>query len=227
MVFRARDLLGAPADPDHQRLAGPSGRVWLHAAAKGVPHVAWLIERIEDPDTALPQAAEVGATRARRDPALSARADRRARRGDRAPGQGRPARPPADDHPRRGPGRRHGDRGPWRSIHWTFKAGRHFAAWVGAHAPGQKSTGGKQRLGAISPDGRTNPATAADYRGQRRKLVKQALLRGAPGGFVAWPRCWRASPGCWSPSPWPTRPPSIIWALMARGGVYRAPVAAA
>ena len=93
VVFRARDLLVRQRTQTINALRGHLTE-YGHAAAKGVPHVARLIERIEDPDTALPQAARVGATRARRDPALSERADRRARHGDRGAGP-RSTRSPA------------------------------------------------------------------------------------------------------------------------------------
>src|SRR6516165_344792 len=60
-----------------------------------------------------------------------------------------------------------------------FPAGRHFAAWLGL-TPLQKSTGGKQKLGAVSKRGE---------RTIRRLLiigasavVRQASRRGAPKG---------------------------------------------
>ena len=92
-----------------------------------------------------------------------------------------------------------------------FPAGRDFAAWLGL-TPLQKSTGGKQKLGAVSKRGE---------RTIRRLLiigasavVQQASRRGAPKGSwlaqmlarkpkmpvtVALPTRWPASSGpCWS-----------------------------
>ena len=75
----------------------------------------------------------------------------------------------------------------------TFAGGRHLAAWIGL-TPLQKSTGGKQKLGATSEMGE---------RTLRRLLVigaaavvKQAVAKGAaPGSWLAQmlarsPRCW-------------------------------------
>ena len=56
VVFRARDLLVRQRTQTINALRGHLAE-YGHAAAKGVPHVARLTERIEDPDTALPQAA--------------------------------------------------------------------------------------------------------------------------------------------------------------------------
>src|SRR6516164_2015111 len=84
----------------------------------------------------------------------------------------------------------------------SFRAGRDFAAWLGL-TPLQKSTGGKQRLGAISKRGE---------RTIRRLLIlgasaviRQACRRGARRPGLGWRRCCPASPRCWSPWPWPTR----------------------
>jgi hypothetical protein len=70
-----------------------------------------------------------------------------------------------------------------------FPAGRDFAAWLGL-TPLQKSTGGKQKLGAVSKRGE---------RTIRRLLiigvsavVRQASRRGAPNGVLI---AWAALPG--------------------------------
>ena len=85
-----------------------------------------------------------------------------------------------------------------------FRAGRDFAAWLGL-SPLQKSTGGKQKLGAVSKRGE---------RTIRRLLiigasavVQQASRRGRPRARGL-RRCWLASRKCWSPLLWPTRWPA-------------------
>lgn len=104
----------------------------------------------------------------------------------------------------------------------VFKSGREFAAWIGL-VPRQTSSGGKERLGSISKQG---------DRYLRRLLVvgATAVLRHA-----------RAHP---DKHPWLmqllTRRPAkvvavalankmarIAWAVLARGGTYRAPALAA
>ena len=105
----------------------------------------------------------------------------------------------------------------------TFRKGRDFAAWLGL-TPLQKSTGGKQRLGAISKMGE---------RTLRRRLiigssavVHQACKRGAPAGS------WLAQMLARKPRMLVTvalanKIARVVWALLAKGEVYRAPVAAA
>jgi transposase len=104
-----------------------------------------------------------------------------------------------------------------------FHAGRHFAAWLGL-TPLQKSTGGKQKLGAVSKRGE---------RTIRRLLiigasavVQQASRRGAPKGS------WLAQMLARKPKMLVTvalanKMARIIWALLVKGGVYRAPIMAA
>ena len=98
-----------------------------------------------------------------------------------------------------------------------------FAAWLGL-TPLQKSTGGKQKLGAVSKRGE---------RTIRRLLIlgasaviRQACLRGAPAGS-------------WLAQLLPRKPKMlvivalankmarVVWALLVKGGVYKAPVVAA
>ncbi len=138
-----------------------------------------------------------------------------------------------------------------------FRAGRDFAAWLGL-TPLQKSTGGKQKLGAVSKRGE---------RTIRRLLIlgasaviRQACLRGAPAG--SWLGDLPTAPGaapirCFAK---PGRAPSetgdgtatelasqmlprkpkmlvtvalankmarVVWALLVKGGVYKAPAVAA
>jgi transposase len=105
----------------------------------------------------------------------------------------------------------------------TFKRGRDFAAWVGL-TPLQRSTGGKQKLGATSKMGE---------RTLRRLLIIGAntiLIRAARNGAPA---------GSWVGVIWAPTPPMlvrvalankmarIVWALLARGEVYRAPAVGA
>jgi transposase len=104
-----------------------------------------------------------------------------------------------------------------------FRAGRHFAAWLGL-TPVQKSTGGKQRLGAVSKRGE---------RTIRRLLiigasavVQQAGRRGAPKGS------WLAQMLARKPKMLVTvalanKMARIVWALLVKGGIYKATVAAA
>jgi transposase len=104
-----------------------------------------------------------------------------------------------------------------------FAAGRDFAAWLGL-TPMQKSTGGKQRLGAVSKRGE----------GTIRRLliigasavVQQASRRGAAKGS------WLAQMLARKPKMLVTlalanKMARIVWALLVKGGVYRARVAAA
>jgi transposase len=104
-----------------------------------------------------------------------------------------------------------------------FPAGRDFAAWLGL-TPLQKSTGGKQKLGAVSKRGE---------RTIRRLLiigasavVRQASRRGAPNGS------WLAQMLARKPKMLVTvalanKMARIIWALLVKGGTYRAPAVAA
>lgn len=105
----------------------------------------------------------------------------------------------------------------------TFRKGRDFAAWVGL-TPLQKSTGGKQKLGATSKMGE---------RTIRRLLiigaaavVRQAALRGAP------PTSWLARMLARKPRMLVTvalanKMARIAWALLVKGEDYQAPVVAA
>jgi len=100
---------------------------------------------------------------------------------------------------------------------------RDFAAWLGLR-PLQTSTGGKQRLGAISKMGE---------RTLRRLLiigasavVSHACRRGAPeGSWLA--RMLAREPRMLVTVALANKMARIVWALLAKGGVYRAPVAVA
>jgi transposase len=104
----------------------------------------------------------------------------------------------------------------------VFRRGRDFAAWLGL-TPVQRSTGGKTKLGQI---------TRMGERTLRRLLVigasaviKQALIRGAPagswlGGMLA------RKPRMLVAVALANKTARIVWALLARGGIYRAPALA-
>lgn len=105
----------------------------------------------------------------------------------------------------------------------TFIKGRDFAAWLGL-APRQMSTGGKQKLGAISKMGE---------RTLRRLLiigcsavVLQASKRGAPQG--SWLEQMMArKPRMLVTVALANKTARIIWAVLVKEEDYRAPVAAA
>ena len=105
----------------------------------------------------------------------------------------------------------------------AFRCGRDFSAWLGL-TPVQRSTGGKQKLGQI---------TKAGERTLRRLLVigasaviKQALLRGAPAG--SWlAQMLARKPRMLVAVALANKTARIVWALLARGGIYRAPALAA
>ena len=104
----------------------------------------------------------------------------------------------------------------------AFKSGRDFAAWIGL-VPRQDSTGGKQKLGPISKQG---------DRYLRRILVvgAHAVLRRAKHEPAKYP---------WLTQLLARRPFKVVavalankmariaWALLAKGGTYRAPELAA
>jgi transposase len=105
----------------------------------------------------------------------------------------------------------------------SFRCGRDFAAWLGL-TPIQRSTGGKQKLGQISRMG---------DRTLRRLLIigasaviKQAILRGAaPGSWLA--QMLARKPRMLVAVALANKMARTIWALLAKGGVYRAPAPAA
>lgn len=106
----------------------------------------------------------------------------------------------------------------------TFRCARDFAAWLGL-TPRQHSTGGKQRLGATTKMG--------------ERSLRRLLILGANSVIIKRHVHAAARPGTWLAGLIARKPPllvrvalankmaRIVWALMARGGVYRAPVAVA
>jgi transposase len=105
----------------------------------------------------------------------------------------------------------------------TFRRGRDFAAWLGL-TPLQHSTGGKQKLGKTSKMGE---------RTLRRLLiigasavVRWATRKGAPAG--SWlARMMARKPRMLVAVALANKMARIVWALLVKGGLYRAPVATA
>ena len=105
----------------------------------------------------------------------------------------------------------------------TFRKGRDFAAWLGL-VPRQHSTGGKQRLGTTTRMG--------------ERSLRRLLIIGANSVIIKRHVHVAAKPGTWLGGMLMRKPPMlvrvalankmarIVWALMARGGVYQSPVAA-
>lgn len=106
----------------------------------------------------------------------------------------------------------------------TFRKARDFAAWLGL-TPRQHSTGGKQRLGATTKMG--------------ERSLRRLLIIGANSVIIKRHVHATARPGTWLGGMLTRKPPMlvrvalankmarIVWALMAKGGVYQSPVAAA
>jgi len=106
----------------------------------------------------------------------------------------------------------------------TFRKARDFAAWLGL-TPRQHSTGGKQRLGATTKMG--------------ERSLRRLLIIGANSVIIKRHTHAAARPGTWLGVMLSRKPPMlvrvalankmarIVWALMARGGVYQSPLAAA
>ena len=221
VVFRARDVLVRQRTQCINALRGHLTE-YGYVVAKGATHVPTLIDQIEDPNCQLPDGARVifkvlTATLTSLEESiavLDAEISRRskqdpvARRLTTIPGVGPitataivALTPPGE----------------------TFRSGRDFAAWLGL-TPLQKSTGGKQRLGATSKMGE---------RTIRRLLiigasavVRQACMRGAPAG--SWLEHMLArKPRMLVTVALANKTARIVWALLTKGGAYRAPVAAA
>jgi transposase len=220
-VFRARDLFVRQRTQAINALRGLLAEYgWI--APKGLFHVAKLIARIEDPLCDLPQSArsvfllmiesikqqDMQIKELDREITRRAREDADARRLMTIPGIGPitatallALAPPAE----------------------SFRNGRDFAAWVGL-TPLQRSTGGKQKLGEISKMGE---------RTLRRLLiigsaavVLHAAKRGAPSG--SWLEQMMArKPRMLVTVALANKTARIVWAVLASGEDYRAPVIAA
>jgi transposase len=220
VLFRARDVLVRQRTQCINALRGHLTEFgWI--APKGTTHVATLIDQVENPNCHLPESArtvlkvlvtslraleenialldeEIG-RRSKEDPV--------ARRLMTIPGVGpitaaaiTALAPPME----------------------TFRSGRDFAAWLGL-TPLQKSTGGRQRLGATSKMGERTLRRLLIMGGSA--VVSQACRRGAPNG--SWlARMLARKPRMLVTVALANKTARIVWALLARGGSFRAPVAA-
>ena len=219
VVFRARDLLVKQRTQIINALRGHLTEFGI-VVAKGPAHVPQLVRAVEDgaepiPELARPilqgliemlQALDDRIAGLDREIAQRAKEDETARRLMTIPGVGpvtatalAALAPPAE----------------------TFKRGRDFAAWVGL-TPLQHSTGGKQKLGATSKMG--------------ERTLRRLLILGA-SGVLRWAARNGAPAGSWISRMLARKPPMlvrvalankmarVIWALMAKGGIYRAPAA--
>jgi transposase len=221
VVFRTRDLLVRQRTQAINALRGHLAEFGM-IAAKGPLHVPRLMALVDDPASDLPQAArvvlavlvqELRALSERiaildREIARRAKESAVARRLMTVPGIGAvtatalAALAPAAE---------------------TFRCGRDFAAWLGL-TPVQRSSGGKERLGRTSKRGE---------RTLRRLLIIGASAvahwagrKGAPAG--SWlGRMLSRKPAMLVRVALANKMARIVWALLAKGGVYRAPVAAA
>lgn len=106
----------------------------------------------------------------------------------------------------------------------TFRKARDFAAWL-VLTPRQHSTGGKQRLRATMKMG--------------ERSLRRLLIIGANSVIIKRHVYASTRPGTWQDRMLSRKPPMlvrvaladkmarIVWALMARGGDYQSPAAAA
>jgi transposase len=221
VIFRTRDLLVRQRTQLINALRGHLAEFGL-VVRQGPGHVAELISLVDDPSADLPPAARpvlaviaesLQSVQAKivvldREIAVRAKANPIAKRLMTIPGVGPVVAtalvalaPPAA----------------------TFQRGRDFAAWLGL-TPKQHSSGGKERLGRTSKMG--------------ERSLRRLLILGASSAAKAAARdSSRASP--WLAGMLERKPrmlvtvalankmARIVWALMAHGGSYRAPAAAA
>src|SRR4051812_3281208 len=220
VVFRTRDLLVRQRTQAINALRGHLTEFGV-IAAKGPVHTSKLIAALEDPASDLPQAARgilailVEQLRSLdervavldREIARHTKENAVARRLMTIPGIGAVTAaaltalaPPAE----------------------TFRRGRDFAAWLGL-TPVQRSSGGKDRLGKTSKMG--------------ERSLRRLLIIGA-SAVARWAARKGVPAGSWLGRMLARKPPMlvrvalankmarIVWALLAKGGVYRAPGAA-
>src|SRR3954449_11709101 len=221
VVFRARDLLVRQRTQCINALRGHLSE-YGYVFPQGITHADAVIAHVEDPDSSVPESARavlkvlIGTFQALEaqiqalDAEITqrAKADPVARRLMTIPGIGPIAATaitalvPAPE---------------------GFRAGRDFAAWLGL-TPLQKSTGGKQRLGAISKMG--------------ERTIRRLLILGA-SAVVRWAGQRGTPAGSWLARMLARKPKMlvtvalankiarVVWALLTKGEVYRVPVAAA
>jgi transposase len=221
VIFRTRDLLIGQRTQLINAQRGHLGEYGL-IAPQGPSHGERLIAQIEDPASGIPVAARSCLVRLvemlrhvqheiaelDREIAARAKADDVARRLMTVPGIGPliataiEALAPAAE---------------------TFRSGRDFAAWIGL-TPVQRSTGGKERLGRTSRMGE---------RTLRRLLIIAA------SGVVRWAKRKGVPADSWLGRMLARKPPMLVivalanknarvaWALLAKGGIYRAPAVTA
>lgn len=214
IVFRARDLLVRQRTQIINALRGHLAEFGI-VVAKGPAHVAKLVAMIEEekaPPDALPalqclvstlKALEEKVAALDREIAARAKADDVAARLMSIPGIGpvistaiAALAPPAD----------------------TFSKGRDFAAWLGL-TPRQHSSGGKERLGRTTKMG--------------ERSLRRLLIIGA-SAVVRWAVRNPPAAGSWLARMLARKPRQLVtvalagkmariaWALMAKGGIYRA-----
>jgi transposase len=219
VIFRTRDLLVRQRTQLINALRGHLGE-FGYIARQGAGHSGRLIEVVRDPGSDLPAEARavllvivealetLHAKVVALDRAIAARARNNevARRLMTIPGVGPVVAtamvalaPPAN----------------------TFRRGRDFAAWLGL-TPRQHSSGGKERLGRTSKMGE---------RSLRRLLIlgassaaRMAARRGPRDPWLA--RMLAKKPRMLVTVALANKMARIVWALMARGGSYRAPAMA-
>ncbi len=220
VVFRARDLLVRQRTQSINALRGHLTE-YGHVVPQGTAHVDTLVTLVEDSTSSVPESARtiltvlIGTFRALQtqitqldaEIARRAKADPVARRLMTIPGIGPIAATaitalvPAPE---------------------GFRTGRDFAAWLGL-TPLQKSTGGKQKLGAISKMG--------------ERTIRRLLILGA-SAVVRWASQRDAAEGSWLARILGRKPrmlvtvalankmARIVWVLLVKGGTYRVPAAA-
>jgi transposase len=220
VIFRARDLLVGQRTQIINALRGHLAEYGL-IAPQGPAHIERLIAQIEDPACGIPEAArsclgrlvemlrrlQDEITALDREITVRAKSDDVARRLMTIPGIGpliataiEALAPPSE----------------------TFHSGRDFAAWIGL-TPVQRSTGGKERLGRTSRMG---------------ERTLRRLLIFAASAVVRWAKRKGAPPGSWLARMLARKPPMlvivalanknarVVWALITKGGIYRAPAVA-
>jgi transposase len=221
VVFRARDLLVRQRTQCINALRGHLSE-YGYIFPQGITHADAIIAHVADPDTFLPESARavlavlVGTYTALEaqiraldaEIARRAKADPVARRLMTIPGIGPIAATAVTA---------------LVSAPEGFRAGRDFAAWLGL-TPLQKSSGGKQKLGAVSK------------RGER--TIRRLLVLGA-SAVIRWAGQRGAPAGSWLARMLARKPimlvivalankmARIVWALLVKGGIYRTPVVAA